>query len=112
MNLVPSVTAEHRLIQTAAGDAVGAQYAWPGGQYCAIHTASGIIGCGIYDVACAEEFGLAVAIAKGTPAHPLRTPEDLLAATIRATTRQAASLGVTPGMTGAQALEKFLAAAK
>jgi uncharacterized protein YunC (DUF1805 family) len=108
MNTTTSVTAQHRLIRTSTGEAVGAEYAWIGGQYCAIHAPGGVIGCGIYDLACADEFNLAVAIAKGTPEKPLRTPEELLNATILATTRRAAAMGITPGMTGAEALEKLM----
>ena len=63
MNTTTSVTAQHRLIHTSTGEAVGAEYAWIGGQYCAIHAPGGVIGCGIYDLACADEFNLAVAIA-------------------------------------------------
>ena len=101
MNTTTSVTAQHRLIHTSTGEAVGAEYAWIGGQYCAIHAPGGVIGCGIYDLACADEFNLAVAIAKGTP-------EQLLTATILATTRRAAAMGIKPGMTGAEALEKLM----
>lgn len=108
MNTTTSVTAQHRLIRTSTGEAVGAEYAWIGGQYCAIHAPGGVIGCGIYDLAVADEFNLAVAIAKGTPEKPLRTPEELLTATILATTRRAAAMGIKPGMTGAEALEKLM----
>lgn len=106
----PSVTAEHRVIRSDAGEAVGAEYAWNGGQYCAIHTHRGVVGCGVYDLACADEFGLAIAIAKGTPAHPLRRPEDLLRASIVGASRRAGEMGITPGMTGAEAMDAMLRA--
>jgi uncharacterized protein YunC (DUF1805 family) len=105
----PLPQATQRVLQTPHGQAIGASYAWPGGQYCAIHTHRGIVGCGIYDVKVAEEFGMAVAIAKGTPANPLREPEDLFGARIVATTSAAARLGVEPGMTGLEALARLLA---
>jgi uncharacterized protein YunC (DUF1805 family) len=101
--------AQQRELQTSQGPAIGASYRWEGGQYCAIHTARGIVGCGIYDIACADEFGMAVAIAKGTPASPLREPEDLYSARIVAVSKAAAKLGVTAGMTGLEAVEKLLA---
>jgi uncharacterized protein YunC (DUF1805 family) len=97
-------------LNTPFGPVIGASYAWEGGQYCAIHTARGVVGCGIYDVACADEFSMAVAIAKGTPQNPLREPEDLLAARIVRCSRAAEKLGVVPGMTGLEAIEKLLAA--
>ncbi len=102
--------AHQRTLHTPHGEVIGASYAWNGGQYCAIHTASGVVGCGLYDVACADEFGMAVAIAKGTPAHPLREPEDLYDAKIVAASQAAQKLGVTQGMTGMQALERMLKA--
>lgn len=68
--------AEHRNLETPFGTAIGAAYEWEGGQYCAIHTGRGVVGCDIYDIACADEFDMAFAIAKGTPEHPLREPED------------------------------------
>lgn len=104
----PLPDAQQRTLDTPHGQAVGASYRWPGGQYCAIHTHRGIVGCGIYDVKVAEEFGMAVAIAKGTPAHPLREPEDLYAARIVAVSAPAAALGIQPGMTGLEALAKML----
>lgn len=100
--------AEQRILETPFGPAVGAAYAWEGGQYCAIHTGRGVVGCGVYDIACADEFAMAFAIAKGTPAHPLRQPEDLYDAKIVAVSRAAAALGVSVGMTGLQALQKLL----
>ncbi len=101
--------AEQRVLSTEQGDAIGVSYAWNGGQYCAIHTERGVIGCGIFDIACADEFGMAFAIAKGTPEHPLRDCEDLYDANISAVSDAAAQLGIVPGMTGRQALERMLA---
>ena len=101
--------AEQRTIETPFGAVIGASYAWNGGQYCAIHTPRGVVGCGIYDINCADEFSMAFAIAKGTPEHPLRQPEDLFDAKIVAVSRAASELGVSPGMTGLESLEKMLA---
>lgn len=104
----PLPVAQHRTLDTPHGQAIGASYRWPGGQYCAIHTHRGLVGCGIYDVAVAGEFGMAVAIARGTPAHPLCEPEDLFAARIVEVSAPAAQLGIQPGMTGMEALAKLL----
>ena len=42
--------ATQRVVETPYGRAVGSSYRWEGGQYCAIHTARGVVGCGIFDV--------------------------------------------------------------
>jgi uncharacterized protein YunC (DUF1805 family) len=96
--------AETRVLETDYGKAVGASFAWDGGQYCAIHTSRGVVGCGIYDIACANEFGMAFALAKGTPEHPLREPEDLYEARIVLVSLPAEELGIRIGMTGREAL--------
>jgi uncharacterized protein YunC (DUF1805 family) len=102
--------AQNRTLQFEGGEAIGSTYQWPGGQYCAIHTSKGLVGCGIYDIRSANEFSLAVAIARGTPAKPLREPEDLFNAKILEVSRAAESLGVKAGMTGREAVETMLAA--
>jgi uncharacterized protein YunC (DUF1805 family) len=108
--MLPSPTANHRPIKTPNGTAIGASYAWPGGQYCAIHTSRGVVGCGIYDVDSASEFGMAFAVARGTPEIPLREPEDLLPAKIVALSKPAEALGIRVGMTGAEALDLLMLA--
>lgn len=72
-------------------------------------TRAGIVGCGIYDLNTAAEFGQAIAIAKGTPERPLVTPEDLLEAKIVDATPQAKQYGITVGMSGREATELMLA---
>jgi uncharacterized protein YunC (DUF1805 family) len=99
-----------RELRFSNGSAIGTSQRWVGGQYCAIITLRGIVGCGIYDLRTAAEFGQAIAIAKGTPESPLFEPEDLFDATILAVTPKAAELGIRPGMTGLQAVEQMLAA--
>ncbi len=102
--------AENRTLEFEGGQAIGSTYQWPGGQYCAIHTANGLVGCGIYDIRSANEFNLVVAIARGTPAKPLRDPEDLFNAKILEVSQAAEMLGVKPGMTGREAVETLLTA--
>src|SRR5262245_31968284 len=105
---LPRVT--QRQMQFAAGTAIGMSQRWIGGQCCAIQTAAGIVGCGIYALDVPAEFDQAIAIARGTPANPLAEPEDLLAAKIVGCTPKAESFGIHPGMTGREAVEKMLAA--
>ena len=101
-----------RPMQFANGCATGISNRWRNGQYCVILTEAGLVGCGIYDVKTAAEFGQAVAIARGTPQQPLVDPEDLFEARIVDATPQAQALGIRPGMTGREAVELLLAASK
>lgn len=103
---------ETRAMKFENGEALGFSHRWRGGQYCSILTEYGIVGCGIYDIETPTEFGQAIAIAKGTPACPLSTPEDLLEAKIVNMTPHAAACGITIGMTGREAVEKMLLATK
>jgi uncharacterized protein YunC (DUF1805 family) len=99
-----------RPIQFQNGSAIGVSNRWRQGQYCVLLTEAGLVGCGIYDLKTAAEFGQAVAIARGTPQQPLVEPEDLLDAKIVDATPQARELGVRVGMTGREAVEILLAA--
>ena len=100
-----------RSMQFEHGTAIGLSHRWRNGQYCSILTAAGIVGCGIYDLKTASEFGQAIAIARGTPENPLVEPEDLLDAKIVDATAQAKELGVEVGMKGKQAVEVLLSSA-
>ena len=90
------------------GTAIGTSQRWDGGQYCSIITKNGIVGCGIYDLETAAEFGQAIAISKGTPANPLVEPEDLFNAKIVGVTPKAAEMGIEIGMLGREATERML----
>lgn len=105
---LPRVT--DRVVETPVGQAIGHSARWEGGQYCALITRKGLIGCGAYHVPTMEHFGQAVAIARGTPEQPLCEPEDLFEARIVEASRQAQALGVAVGDTGLEALRKLLAA--
>jgi uncharacterized protein YunC (DUF1805 family) len=99
-----------RPLQFTNGCAIGISNRWHKGQYCMILTEAGLVGCGIYDVKTAGEFGQAVAIARGTPEKPLVDPEDLFEAKIVDLTPKARELGIQVGMSGRQAVEILLAA--
>jgi uncharacterized protein YunC (DUF1805 family) len=101
--------ATHRPLSFEHGTAIGVSNRWNRGQYCAILTAAGIVGCGIYDLRTAAEFGQAIAIARGTPQNPLVEPEDLLNAPIAGMTPLAEQLGIRLGMSGREAVERMLA---
>lgn len=105
---LPLPSSIHRALQFQNGCAIGISNRWRNGQYCAILTEAGIVGCGIYDLKTPAEFGQAIAIARGTPQKPLTEPEDLLEAKIVGLTPQAEKLGVHVGMTGREAVELFL----
>jgi uncharacterized protein YunC (DUF1805 family) len=107
---IEHLQANQRVLKTHAGDVLGSSYRWPGGQYCAIHTDRGIIGCGLYDCSIATRFGMAIAIARGTPEHPLFEPEDLLTARIAEVSEAAERMGIVIGMTGDAALQEMLKA--
>jgi catechol 2,3-dioxygenase-like lactoylglutathione lyase family enzyme/uncharacterized protein YunC (DUF1805 family) len=100
----------HRDLQFENGRAIGLSHRWEKGQYCAILTRAGIVGCGIYDLVTPAEFGQAIAIAKGTPACPLTEPEDLFDARIVGVTPGASAHGVRVGMSGREAVELMLKA--
>jgi uncharacterized protein YunC (DUF1805 family) len=99
-----------RPLQFKNGCAVGISNRWHKGQYCVIMTEAGLVGCGVYDVKTAGEFGQAIAIARGTPQNPLVNPEDLFDAKIVDATPRARELGIQIGMTGREAVELLLAA--
>ena len=99
-----------RPLQFKNGCAIGISNRWHKGQYCMILTEAGLVGCGIYDVKTAGEFGQAIAIARGTPEKPLVDPEDLFGAKIVDLTPRARELGIQVGMTGREAVEILLAA--
>ncbi len=107
-DILPRTTS--RTIQFQNGSAIGISNRWHKGQYCTLLTEGGLVGCGIYDIKTAAEFGQAVAIARGTPQKPLVEPEDLFDAKIVDATPKARELGVRVGMTGREAVETLLAA--
>lgn len=110
MSSLPSSTT--KILEFENGTALGMSNLWQGGQYCSILTNAGIVGCGIYSISTPAEFGQAIAIAKGTPENPLTHPEDLYEAKIVDCTPRAKEIGIEIGMSGRDAVELMLKAAK
>ena len=63
-----------------------------------------MVGCGIYDISCPDQFGMAFALTKGTAEHPLRELEDLYDARIVLVSKAARSISISEGMTRMEAL--------
>lgn len=104
----PLPVVEDKVIETQWGRCVGHRAQWNGGQYCALITNRGIVGCGAYDVACLEKAGQLIAISRGTLEKPLVYPEDLFHAKIMDLTHPAREVGIREGMTGKEALRILL----
>lgn len=83
---------------------LGLAVSWSDSQFVMIVAERGLVSCGVVDKAVMERAGAAIAIARGTPEHPLKTVEDLLCARIADVTAKAAEYGIVAGMTGAEAL--------
>lgn len=94
-------------VLTGKAPASGLTVQWKGGQFVMIVTDKGLVSCGIIDKEVVERVGYATAIAYGTPEKQLITVNDLLEAKIREVSPKAKELGVLPGMTGRDALEKL-----
>lgn len=91
-------------VESHAG-ALGLQVSWEGGQFVMVVARSGLVSCGVVDMAVMEKFGAAIALTRGTPERPLRTVEDLMQAVILEVTAEAAARGVAKGMSGKDALD-------
>lgn len=87
------------------GKAEAIEASWEGGQFVLIVAPKGLLACGVVDPVVMNRFGSAVAVARGTPEHPLVTADDLLSARIVEVTTAANTLGIHPGMTGLAALK-------
>jgi len=83
------------------------EVAWEGGQFVLIVAAKGLLACGVVDPVVMNRFGAAVAVARGTVERPLVTADDLLQARIAEVTDAAQARGITPGMSGTEALQRL-----
>lgn len=85
--------------------ALGLEVSWTDSQFVIIVTEKGLVACGVVDKEVMNRAGAAIAIARGTREKPLKTVADLLAARIVDATDKAFEYGITPGITGQEALE-------
>ena len=63
---------------------------------------NGMLGCGYLSIETADKLGDALAVATGVASY-----QEMLDAEVKKVSRAAAALGVTPGMTGREALLKM-----
>lgn len=101
-------TTQTRRMAFANGRTIGTSVKWNDSQFCSILTPAGILGCGIFDLATANRVGSAMALIYGTPGREYVEPEDLLDGLVQVVSGKAAELGVTAGMSGRAAVERFL----
>ncbi len=90
-----------------ATPAMGLEVAWADSQFVMIVTDRGLVACGVIDKEVMNRAGAAIAIARGTREKPLKSVDELLAATIVDVTDRAAAYGIQPGMSGREALERL-----
>ena len=82
---------------------IGVEIDLPGAPLVLVKAAKGFVMCGYLNIDISEKFKQAAAIVKG-----IKTIEDLLNSAVVQVTTSALDLGIKPGMTGRQALEKMV----
>ena len=94
-------------VELEAGTAIGLQVELPSTRLLCITTPRGYVMCGVLAVELLDQLhperGIVAARVIG-----VRTVPDLLEATVDAATRAAQALGIKPGMTGREALNRML----
>lgn len=89
-------------INIEALDLTGYTIPTPHASLLVIRAPKGILGCGYINIAVADKLADAAAIVTG-----VKNFQDMLQAEVKAVSEAAASLGITPGMTGLEALKKM-----
>lgn len=74
----------------------------PNASLLVIRAPKGLLGCGYIHAEVADKLGDAAAIVSG-----VKNYQDMLAASVKTVSQAAAELGITPGMTGLEALKKM-----
>ena len=90
-------------IQINGKTATGAEIPLPKAPLVVASGKDGFVMCGYLNLAVADKMGVAAAMVRG-----VSTVDDLLAAKVEGFTQAAALKGVTAGMSGKDALAKFL----
>ena len=67
-----------------------------------IKAPNGALGCGYFDINTANKCGDVMSVVRGVASF-----DDMMNATVQEVSENAAKLGVTPGITGREALEKM-----
>lgn len=76
------------------------EFATPKTKLLVVRGGKGILGCGYFNMSVAEKIDEALAIVRG-----VQSVEDMMEAEVRKVSPAAQALGVTPGMTGRQAMQ-------
>lgn len=76
---------------------------WPGAPLVAVRGAKGFVMCGFLDIRSADKFNAAAAVVRG-----VQNVDELLQKPVTDVSAAAQRLGVRPGMTGLEALQKFV----
>lgn len=72
-----------------------------------IRTEEGMIGCGAFDIAALERFGVPAAKMKPVSGPSITGIDEILDAIVKEANEPAAKRGITIGMTGKEALENL-----
>jgi uncharacterized protein YunC (DUF1805 family) len=70
-------------------------------------TDKGMVSCGAIDVMVLDKFNYPAARVKSVTGKPIATVADLLDAVVKDANESATKLGVVPGMTGQEAVDKL-----
>lgn len=90
-------------VQINGKTASGVEVALPKAPLVLVSGKNGFVMCGYLSVETADKLGVAAAVVRG-----VNTVDDLLAGNVAAVSKVASEMGVAIGMTGRDALSKFL----
>ena len=91
-----------RDLMVGRGKAVGYEIPLPGAPLLVARGEKGFVMCGYLDVKVADKFGTAAAVVRG-----VKTIDDLMEKSVTDVSAAAKELGVKPGMTGREALQRL-----
>ena len=73
----------------------------------AVATDKGMVSCGAFDVMAMDKYNYPAARVRSATGGPIVTTDDLLTGIVKDANATAAKLGIDPGMSGKEALEKL-----